>query len=492
MAVYEVGYNLPDSILFRGLRKMPQHETILRRQCLRILTGSTLAVTTGMAFTNRTSGTSLRLVQDTVSQTTTETDKFRDWPDFLGPSRDGCSPVKISQRDWSSGNLLLRWKHPLGEGYAMGSLLEQHFFQTYKKAGNEILDCLDLQTGKIHWSQQRPSQYRDLYGYDSGPRCSPVLADGMIYQYGVDGVLLCRQASDGSLVWQRDLNADYQVVQNFFGVGSTPLLHQDKLLVMVGGSPKENLKLPPGALDRVVPNGTAIVALDRKTGDELFRVGDDLASYSSPVLGQFQTDLIGLAFCRGGLLGFNPDDGTQLFHYPHRSSKLESVNAATPIVGSDQVLISETYGVGSALLQFDPSTKQCNAVWKDDPESREQSLQAHWNTPVRLGDYVYASSGRHSGNAELRCVRWRDGKVQWSQPGLQRCSLTLAGEDLVVVGERGELHLIKANPEKFELVTTHSFPAGERSMRYPAWAAAIVVDGSLLVRDAEHLYCFDI
>lgn len=463
---------------------MPHTNRILRRQCLRILTGSSLAITTGIALPTATGGAFKITVRQPQSGT--------DWPGFLGPNRDGRSPQSIGPRDWTNGQLPLRWQRDLGDGYAMGSLKDGRFYQPHLSGRNTVLDCLDASTGQPIWRQQRESDYRDLYGYDSGPRCSPTLNDDQVFQYGVDGVLTAYESETGARQWQRNLNQDYGVVQNFFGVGSSPVLHRDLLIVMVGGSPEQNQSLPPGALNRVQPNGTALVALDQKTGEERYRLGDELASYSSPIVVTMDEKPLGLAFCRGGLLGFDPDQGTEHFFVEHRSSKLESVNAATPIVHGRQVLISETYGVGSKLLEIDPTTWKPSVVWADDPEQRDQSLQAHWNTPVLYDGYLYASSGRHSGPAEIRCVRWKDGQVMWKEEGWGRCSQTLAGDQLVILSERGDLLLVEPSPDGFRLITQHGFGDATPDLKYPAWAAPIIADNRLFVRDAHRLFCFDV
>ncbi|MBL8892525.1 MAG: PQQ-binding-like beta-propeller repeat protein [Planctomycetaceae bacterium] len=431
-------------------------------------------------------------------------DKF-DWPDFLGPQRNGISAQPVRQRDWA--NLKLRWHRLLGEGYTVGSCVGERFVQTDRLGDQERTFCWNTLTGEVLWEQSRPTDYADMYGYDGGPRCSPVLTPETVLTYGVDGVLIARSLDDGQVQWQRDLNRDYNVIQNFFGVGSAPVLYRDRLWVMVGGSPEADRNVAPGALDRVRPNGTALVALSLKTGETLHELGDDLASYSSPLIVALPTDIaagspespragksVGLAFCRGGLLAFDPDTGTQHFHFPFRSSLLESVNAATPVVVGNQVLLSETYSVGSVLLELNPQKlAQPQVVWQDEPNDRQQSLQAHWNTPVVHEGYIYASSGRNTGNAELRCVEWKTGRVQWSQPGLTRCSLTkAAGDDLVVLSERGELFLLKANPERYERITTHRFAEVGRQLRYPAWASPVLAQGSLFCRDKQGVYCFEV
>jgi hypothetical protein len=206
-------------------------------------------------------------------------------------------------------------------------------------------------------------------------------------------------------------------------------------------------------------------------------------------------------FARGGLLAFEPKSGEIDFHFPWRATILECVNAANPVVVGDEVLISETYGPGAALLKVRP--KGYDIVWSDLERRRDKSLQTHWNTPIYLDGYVYASSGRHSENAELRCVELKTGKVMWSQPGLARCSLLYVDGHLICQSESGDLLLLKANPDKFDAVSEVSIidtqpgpiapdRIGRPLIEYPAWAAPILSHGLLYVRGKDRLVCLEV
>ncbi len=207
-------------------------------------------------------------------------------------------------------------------------------------------------------------------------------------------------------------------------------------------------------------------------------------------------------FARGGLVGFEPKTGKVDFEFPWRARILESVNASTPVVVDDLVLISETYGPGAALLRVKPGGS--DLVWADDERRRDKALQTHWNTPVYHEGYVYASSGRHTENAELRCVELETGKIRWSEPGLTRSSLLYADGHLICLSEDGTLRLLRANPKKYDVVSEAVLverPATEpnpfdfrppRLLRYPAWAAPILSHGLLYVRGADRLVCLEL
>lgn len=410
-----------------------------------------------------------------------------DWPTFLGPTGDGVSPETGIRTDWSRG-LPLVWQKEVGEGYSMGSVASGRFF-LFDRVGQEArLRALDAGNGEVLWSTTYPSRYEDLYGYSTGPRASPVVDGDRVYTFGVEGHLRCHRAGDGELLWDVDTSTRFGVVQNFFGVGTTPVVEKDVVIVMIGGSPPGSPAMSTGA---VQGNGTGIVAFDKTTGGVRWTLSEELASYSTPRVATMGGRRRGFAFTRGGLLGFDPARGTQDFFFPWRSRTLESVNAATPVIVGDTVFVSETYGPGSVLLKV-PPTGDPEVLWRDS--RRNQSLQAHWNTPIHYDGHLYASSGRGSGNAELRCIDFRSGKVSWVQPGLGRSTLLLVDGHIVVLTEYGRLLLVRPNPERYQLLGELDLEddAGRKLLRHPAWNPPILAHGLLYVRGKDRLVALEL
>lgn len=424
-----------------------------------------------------------------------------DWPAFLGPNHDSKSPEEGILTQWPENGPPIVWQRELGEGYGIGSISQGRYFQLDRIGEVARLVALNARTGELQWEFRYRSDYADLYGYDSGPRASPVIDGDRVYIYGVEGMLHCLQAADGKVVWKVDCNAKFGVIQNFFGVGSTPVVEGDLLLVMVGGSPPESKQVAPGALDQVLPNGSGMVAFDKLTGEVKYQVGDDLASYASPIVTTIEGRRWAFAFLRSGLLAFEPATGQVDFSYPWRDTTLESVNASTPVVLGDEVFISETYGPGSSLLKVKPGGY--TIVWQDDPRRRDKSMQTHWNTSIEVNGYLYGSSGRHEYNAELRCIEWKTGKVMWSKPELTRSSLLWVDDHFVCLSEDGTLRLLRANPLKYDPVaevvlrdtTAGPSPAGlppPRLLKPPAWAAPVLSHGLLYVRGQDRLVCLEL
>lgn len=431
-----------------------------------------------------------------------------DWPSFLGPNGDGTSPEKGIRTKWRAASpedsgLKLVWSKPLGIGYDPPTISRGRLFQFDRFGGKARLYALNAETGAPLWKYEYATDYEDLYGYNNGPRCSPIVDGNRVYAYGVEGMLFCVSANEGKEIWKVDTFKDFGVVQNFFGVGSTPVIEGDLLVVMVGGSPPESQRVAPGQLDRVVGNGSGIVAFDKLTGKVRYKITDELASYSSMKTATIGKRRWGFAFCRGGLVGFEPATGKVDFHYPWRAENIESVNASVPVVHDNQVFISETYGPGSSLLEVAPGTHK--VLWKDDENKRAKAMQAHWNTPVYHDGYLYGCSGRHLSNAELRCIDWKTGKVQWKIPDLTRTSLTYVDGHFLCLAEDGILRLFKADPSAYVEVASLSLipkPAGPRIGgdgstaaevdRDPFWAAPVVSHGLMYVRGGGKLFCYEL
>ena len=417
------------------------------------------------------------------------------WPTFLGPNQDGKSSQKNILKDWSDGKLKLLWQHETGKGYGIGSVADGKFYHFGLYGKQTRLTCLDCTSGIADWTFKYESNYDDLYGYDAGPRATPIIDGDHVYTYGVEGQLHCLDKSDGQVVWKKDLNKQFGVIQNFFGVASSPTIFEDLIIVMVGGSPEESKKVAPGRLNQVKPNRSGIVAFDKLTGEVKYQTVNDLASYASLRIANINGQPTLLAWMRESLYGVEPRSGKELFSFYWRARILESVNAATPVaIGKDKILLSECYERGAVLMQVEPDNAEPKLIWSDKDARRNPTLHSHWNTPVVIGDYAYGCSGRNTASADLRCFDWKTGKVQWKYDDLSRASITWVDGHFVVLGEQGELLLIKANPEKIEIVTRYEPGDGENQIKFkhPCWAAPVISDGKLFVRGRDKLACFQL
>lgn len=410
-----------------------------------------------------------------------------DWTGFLGPRHDGSSPEKGLVPRWPVEGPRVLWQHELGEGYAACAILKGRLFQFDRHGDKMRLSCLRSETGDLLWQSEYETAYRDGYGAGHGPRCAPVADGDRVYLFDPAGILSCVRAADGTLLWRKDTSKDFGVVPNFFGVGSTPFVEGELLIVMVGGSPPGSPDIGSG---ETKGNGSGLVAFDKRSGDVKWKLSDELASYSSPVVATVNGRRRGFAYTRDGLLAFDPVAGKVEFQHPWRARSITTVNICNPVVVGDLVLVSEAYSVGSVLLRVKPGGY--DVVWEDG-RKRDRLLMAYWNTPVPVDGYLYGSNGMGS-DADLRCIDLLQGKLMWSAPDLKQCSLTYVDGHFVALSESGILRLVKADPARC-VVVAQAVPKGKDGsplIDSPARAAPVLSHGLLYVRGKSRLVCLEL
>ena len=424
-----------------------------------------------------------------------------DWPVFLGPTGNGRSGLRGLVVPWEEQGPRVCWTTELGEGYCGPSVAKGLAVVFDRVAGKERLRCLKADTGHVVWEENNPTSYVDMFGYDGGPRSTPIIVDDYVITYGAAGLLECRLLSEGKLQWKVDTSADFHVVANFFGVGASPVVYQQAsgarrrlVIVQVGGSPIDGLPADPQRLDLVKGLDSGLVAFDIKTGEEVWRTSNELASYSTPLLGNFGGKNRLLAWMRDQLLLVDPESGAVKDSFSWRADELFSVVAASPVVRGTEVLLSETYGGGSVLLDIEADSFVEQR--RDPPRSRHRnSLRCHWATPVIYDGCVYGTTGRNSGDALFVCADWTTGELCWKEPGLGRSSCVLVDGYLVVLSEFGELLVIKASRDTCEIISRANLKdstSSEALLQPPCWAAPVVAYGYLYVRGAGRLVCIDL
>jgi len=416
-----------------------------------------------------------------------------DWAGFLGPGGRGHSSLEGIKSPWPPQGPPVRWHCGMGEGYCSPAVAEGRLLAFDRVGSTMRLRCLNAETGEPLWEQGYETDYRDTFGYDGGPRSCPVVAKGRVVTIGPEGRLDCRRLADGERLWSVDTVAAYHVVQNFFGVGSAALVHEDLVILQVGGSPPGTLPPSPERLDLVKGLDSGLVAFDLASGRERWRVSDELASYSTPVLVDLDGEKRLLAWARGSLLVVDPSAGRLERRFPYRADELFSVNAASPVTVGNQVLLSETYGPGSVLL--DLSSGGIEVVRQDTSRRQTETLRAHWATPVVADGAVYGFSGRNAGDTHLVCADWKNGTIRWHEPGLGRGGLVLVDGHLLVLGEFGDLLLVEASGQSFRERSRCRLKdpqTGRELLQPPCWAAPAVAHGYAYLRGQGRLVCVDL
>lgn len=187
-----------------------------------------------------------------------------DWATFLGPTHNAVSTETKLSRTLPPP---LVWEFPKGTSYASPAIAGGRLMFIHRVGDEEVVECLDPETGAGRWQFKYGTVFEDRYGYNNGPRASPVIDGDRTFTMGAEGKLHCFDLSSGKVVWKRDIRAEYKVPQDFFGTASTPLV-EGRLLIVNAGA----------------PGGPCVVALEKATGKEVWRAGKEWGpSYASPV-----------------------------------------------------------------------------------------------------------------------------------------------------------------------------------------------------------------
>jgi outer membrane protein assembly factor BamB len=383
-----------------------------------------------------------------------------DWPQFLGPNRDGADPSFPGKPSFASTRQI--WKKDIGAGFSAPVVAGERLILFHRIGDKEVVECLNSANGQSQWKFEYPTSYRDDFGFDEGPRGTPAIANNRVYTFGAEGMLHAIDLATGKKIWNVDTHAKFGVKKAFFGAAASPLVDGASVYVNVGG-----------------PNGGGLVAFDSKDGKTLWSATNDEAGYSSPTAATIDGVRSILCFTRAGLVAVDPVNGKVRFQFPWRSRSAASVNSAVPVIVGNLIFLSASYNTGAALLKV--AGNQVTTVWSSD-----EALSSHYASIIHKDGYLYGFHGRQEYGQALRCIELKTGKVRWNQDGFGAGTVSLLGDTLLIVRESGEGVTALANPAAYKVETkAQLLPAVVRS--YPA-----IAGGRVFVRNEKTLAAYSI
>ena len=401
-----------------------------------------------------------------------------DWKSFLGPSHNAISSeTKLLKKFPESGPPLV-WEMKKGTSYSSPAIAGDRLVYIHRVGDKERVECLHPETGELYWRFEYGTSFRDRYGYNNGPRTSPVIDEDRVYTYGSQGQLHCRRLDTGELIWTRNIAREFKVKQGFFGTANTPLIEKDFLIVNVGG-----------------PGGPTVAAFDKYSGKLVWGAGEEWgASYASAIPATVHGKRRVFVFAggesrppAGGLMALDPLTGLIDFTFPWRSRTYESVNASSPVVVGNQVFISASYKTGALLLDI-LSGGGRRVAWANS------TFDLHFTTAVHRDGYLYGFPGRNEADAALACVDLKTGREKWRamlewketvevqgkkkeiDEGVFRGSLLWVDGRFLAIGEHGHLLWLELTPEGHKVLSRASlFKARD------TWALPVLSRGLLYI-----------
>ena len=376
------------------------------------------------------------------------------WTNFRGPARDGRYDERPIRTNWQGG-LQQLWKQPSGGGYSSFSVADGVAYTIEQRRGQEVVAAYGVETGRELWTHAWDAHYTDSTG--DGPRTTPTWHEGRLYALGATGELRCLDARTGKLVWSKNILKENGASNLQWGMAASPLVVDDKVVVMPGGS-----------------NGKSVVAYNARTGAPVWGALSDSASYTSPMLVTLAGRRQVLAVTARYVAGLAPENGAVLWALPWANSI--GINVAQPIVvGPNRFFVSSGYGKGAALVEVADAGGKLSAA----PVWERASMKNKFNSSVLHEGHVYGLD-----EGMLTCVDVATGEQKWKARGYGYGQVVVASGHLIVTTEEGEIALVRASPAGHTELSR--FPALEGR----TWNVPAIADGRLLVRNATQMACY--
>jgi outer membrane protein assembly factor BamB len=421
-----------------------------------------------------------------------------DWPQWLGPKRDGVWRETGILDKFPSGGPRVLWRTKIGGGYAGPAVADGRVYVTDRQLeagardpedpfartasqGKERVLCLDAANGKVIWSHEYDCKYQ--MAYPCGPRTTPVVHDGKVYALGGMGDLCCLDAASGKPVWARNFMRDYKAPLPLWGFAAHPLLDGDKLICLVGGE------------------GSVVVAFDRRTGAEIWKslsLEHSELGYCPPMIYTVGGRRQLIIWHPESVNGLDPETGKPYWSVPFTSKA--NLSISTPRLEGNRLFITSFYN-GALMLELDADKPAARVLWKGRAQSelpqRTDTLHSIISTPVLKDGTIYGVGSY----GELRGLRTEDGKRLWMslQPTCPdgkptrwaNAFLIPQGDRFFLPNEKGDLIIARLSPKGYEEIDRAHIlePTGKAMGRRVVWSHPAFANKCMFARNDKEIVC---
>lgn len=411
-----------------------------------------------------------------------------DWPQWMGPQRDNVWREDGLLEKFPAAGPTVLWSTPVAGGYsgpavAAGKVFITDYvtadnvkvdnFDRREFSGTERIHCLEETTGKVLWTHEYPVKYS--ISYPAGPRCTPVVHDGLVYALGAEGHLFCLSTDSGKVVWSHDLKAEYGTTAPLWGYAAHPLLDGDNLLTLAGG------------------DNSHIVALNRLTGKEIWRStasGSQGQGYCPPTIINHGGVRQLIMYKPDAVTSLDPATGKQYWSLPYEASNGSII--MSPIL-SGNYLYAAGYSNKSLMIELDPTKPAAKELWRD-----KSNVICPVNVqPFLDKDVLYGFDQK----GVLRALSIPDGKRLWETSdaigkrpaGSETAFIVRQGSRYVLFNELGELLLAELTPagyrevDRAKVIEPSNFAFG----REVVWSMPAFASRHVYLRNDNRIICVD-
>jgi outer membrane protein assembly factor BamB len=416
--------------------------------------------------------------------------RVEDWPEVGGKGRQSVWNETGILETFPRDGLKVLWRTPIRAGYtgpavSNGRVFVLDWVETKKPTGTERALALDEKTGRVLWTHEWPADYRGI-SWPTGPRATPTVDGDRVYVAGADGKLFCLNVQSGAVLWQKvyakDYGADRMKWGFDWGYASAPLVDGDRLIAMVDGR-----------------SDARVVAFNKMTGAELWRAlpTDGDLGVAQPIIVAAGGSRQLIIWYPGAVSSLDPATGREYWQQPYKVGG--SMTVAIPVLTGSRLFFTTFYD-GPLMLALDPAKPAAAVLWKgkSDSEIQTDGLHAVTATPVIVGDHIYGICSY----GQFRCVNATTGERVWETQAVTKerarwasGSIVRNGDRLFINNDRGELIIVKPNPQRYEEISrTHlikptSPPQNRRELVYVNWMYPAYANRHIYARNDEEIIC---
>jgi outer membrane protein assembly factor BamB len=440
----------------------------------------------------------------TIPGATSSSAQADDWPQWLGPERDGVWRESGVLKEFPKDGLKARWRVTIGSGYAgpavaagrvyvtdrivpKGKQASGDPFSRGRLEGRERILCLDEASGRLVWKKEYDCPY--TISYPAGPRATPTIDGDRVYTLGAMGDLFCLEAKTGKVLWQSNLPRDYQAAVPLWGFAAHPLVDGNKLICLVGGS------------------GSVVVAFDKNTGKELWRaLSAAEPGYCPPVIYEFGGRRQLIIWHPEAVSGLDPETGAVYWSQPFPVKA--GLSIPMPRKAGDLLFVTSFYN-GSLMLRFDTGSTRPTVVWKSKRQSEQpdktDGLHSIMPTPYLIDGYIYGVCSY----GEMRCLKADTGERIWESlqatgadpehrnapTNRWRNAFLIQHEDwFFLFNEEGDLIIAQLTPAGYHQISrTHILePTNDMPGRRVVWSHPAFANRCIFARNDKEIICLSL
>jgi outer membrane protein assembly factor BamB len=416
-----------------------------------------------------------------------------DWPQWLGPNRDGIWRERGILQTFPEGGPKVRWRMPVGAGYSGPAVAQGRVYLTDRKLkpgapgqanpfdrgridGTERVLCLNEADGQLIWSHEYDSHYS--ISYAAGPRATPLVDGGKVFTLGAEGNLHCLDAQTGKVLWAIDFNEAFGIPTPLWGFSAHPLIDGNKLICLAGGK------------------GTTVVAFDKNTGKELWRaLSAKEPGYCPPTILELAGRRQLIIWHPEAVNSLNPETGELYWTEPYAVQS--ALTVSTPRAWKEDHLFLTAFYNGSRMYRV--SSAGAESIWQTKKPSEKDTEHLHsiMSTPTLDGDYIYGTCSY----GQLRCLDAKTGARIWETLAATTTDdkpvrwgnafLVKNGDRYFIANEKGDLIIAKLSPKGYEEISRAHLldPTNTAAGRDVVWSHPAFANRNVYLRNDKELVC---